>query len=427
MKIKHYETLDETVVHHQCANGLDVYCVLKPGFNKKFVSYTTKYGSMDDHFLVNNKEVRVPDGIAHFLEHKMFDKEDGDVFTHFGKNGANANAFTSYDMTSYLFSTTTELYENLKTLMNMVEQPYFTAETVKKEVGIIEEELKMYLDDPDFRSYMELLKAMYHVSPIRNDIGGSIESINKITEAHLYMCHETFYHPSNMVLIIVGDINYKEVIDFVDAHQNNRGLNNSHKIERLLPEEPEHVVTPYTELTMDVSETKVKLGYKGVSTSLAPHARLKKDMTMMLALDLVFGEQSPYYYVLEDKGLADDSFSCMHIEELDHSFSVFAVNTLEVELFAEEINNIIDEVKQGAFFNEEMLKLKKREVIGDFLSSLNSPEYIAMQYTKYKLDDVDLFLVLEVIDDITIRDIEEVFAESLDKNYQVISVVKPNE
>lgn len=427
MEIKHYETLGETVVHHQCDNGLDVYCVLKPGFNKKFVSYTTKYGSMDDHFIVNNEEVRVPDGIAHFLEHKMFEKEDGDVFQHFGKNGANANAFTTYDRTSYLFSTTTELYNNLQILMDMVENPYFTAETVEKEVGIIEEELKMYLDDPDFRSYMELLKGMYHVSPLKNDIGGSIDSIKEITHDHLYTCHATFYHPSNMVLIIVGDVDYKSVIDFVDAHQTKRGLDNNHTIERLLPTEPSEVVTPYMELTMDVSETKVTLGYKSTSGSLSPKETLKKDMTMMLALDLVFGAQSPYFYALEEKGLIDDSFSYMHAEEVDYSYSVFSVNTHQVDAFVSEINAIIDKVKHGTFFNEEMLMLKKREVIGDFLSSLNSPEYVAMQYTKFKLDGVDLFAVLEVIEDITLSDIESAFASALDSDYQVLSVVKPND
>ncbi len=426
MEIKHYEALGETVVHHQCDNGLDVYCVLKPGFNKKFVSYTTKYGSMDDHFIVNNEEVVVPDGIAHFLEHKMFEKEDGDVFQHFGKNGASANAYTSYDRTSYLFSTTTELYKNLKTLMDMVEQPYFTAETVAKEVGIIDEELKMYLDDPDYRAEMGLLQSMYHASPIRNDIGGSTASIKEITHAHLYTCYETFYHPSNMVLVIVGDIDYEEVIDYIDSHQASRGLDSQHMIEKIMPDEPRRVVKPYIEMEMDITETNVKVGFKGVSESLTSEARLKKDLAMMLALDLVFGEQSLYYYELEDKGLIDNSFNYMHAEEVDYSYSVFAVNTHQVDPFVSAINDIIDKVKQGAFFNEEMLMLKKREVIGDFLSSLNSPEYVAMQYTKYKLDGVDLFDVLDVIDEISLDDIKTVFNRTLDKDYQAVSVVKPN-
>lgn len=426
MKIKHYETLGETVVYHQCDNGLDVFCVLKPGFNKKFVSYTTKYGSMDDRFIVNNEEVRVPDGIAHFLEHKMFEKEDGDVFQHFGRNGADANAFTSYDRTTYLFSTTTELYSNLQILMDMVEQPYFTAETVEKEVGIIDEELKMYQDDPDYRSYMELLKSMYQDSPVRTDIGGTAESIKQITHDHLYMCHETFYHPSNMVLILVGDMDHEAVIQYIDKHQNERGIKRQPEIERIQPTEQRQIVRAYNELRLDVNETKVKIGYKGDNEEMSPRDKMKKDLSMMLALDLVFGEQSPYYYELQDKGLIDDSFNFFHSEEVTHSFTMFAVNTSEDEAFVNAIDEIIKDVKGKTFFTDESLMLKKREVIGDYLSSLNSPEYISYQYTKYYLDGVNLYDVLDVIDEITVQDIEKLFLSMLDKQYQSVSIVKPN-
>ena len=426
MQIKHYETLDETVVHHQCDNGLEVIFVLKPGFNKKFVSYTTKYGSLDDHFIVNGEEVRVPDGIAHFLEHKMFEKEDGDVFTQFGQNGANANAYTSYDRTSYIFSTTTELYANLKTLMNMVEQPYFTAETVEKEVGIIDEELKMYLDDPDYRSYMELLKSMYQDSPLRVDIGGTSESIKQITHEHLYMCHETFYHPSNMVITIVGDLDYEEAIQFIEDHQNARGMDNNHTIERIVPTEQRQIVRPYTELRLDVNTTKVKIGYKGESDSLSPRERMKKDLSMLLALDIVFGEQSNYFYELQDKGLVDDSFNFAHSEEASFSFTMFAVNTNDDESFVQAIDDIITRVKDTQFFTDEQLMLKKREIIGDYLSSLNSPEYISSQYTKYYIDGMNLYELLDVIDEITVEDLATLFGTMLDKQYQSVSVVKPN-
>lgn len=426
MQIKHYDTLDETVVHHQLDNGLELIFIMKPGFNKKCVSYTTKYGSMDDHFIVNGEEVRVPDGIAHFLEHKMFEKEDGDVFTQFAQNGANANAYTSYDRTSYIFSTTTELYANLKTLMNMVEQPYFTQETVEKEVGIIDEELKLYLDDPDHRSYMELLKSMYQDSPLRKDIGGTSESIKQITHEHLYMCHETFYHPSNMVITIVGDLDYEEAIQFIEEHQNARGLDNNHTIKRIVPIEQRQIVRPYTELRLDVNETRVKIGYKGESETLSPRDRMKKDLSMMLALDLVFGEQSNHFYELQDKGLIDDSFNFMHVEEASFSFTMFTVNTNEDEAFIQAIDDIILSVKDEQYFNDDKLTLKKREVIGDYLSSLNSLEYISSQYTKYYIDGMNLYDVLDVINEITAEDLTALFDVMLDKQYQSVNVVKPN-
>lgn len=426
MKTKYYETIDETVVHHKCDNGLDIYCILKPRFNKKFVTYTTKYGSIDDHFIVNGEEVRVPDGIAHFLEHKMFEKEDGDVFQLFSKHGANANAFTSYDRTAYLFSTTHELKKNLKLLMDMVENPYFTDKTVEKEVGIIDEELKMYRDNPGYRLYFETLQLMYHDLPVKKDIGGTSESIKEITKEHLYTCHETFYHPSNMVLFIVGDVDYEDIIQYIETHQNNRGLKSSHEIHRILPDEPRATKNIRNELEMDVGETKAMIGYKGDSTSLSNHEKLIKDMSLMLGLDLVFGEQSNYYYDLQKKGLIDDSFNFYHVEEGTHSFTLISGNTEDVDGFSDAISDIVDEVNSENYFTDEKLTLKKREVIGDYLSSLNSPEYIATQYTKYYMDGIDLYELLEVIDNISNEDIAYYFKTMLDDKYKVLSVVKPH-
>src|SRR5699024_12574419 len=153
MQTREYRGVDEKVYSHTCSNGLEIFIIPKPGYSKKFATYTTKYGSMDDHFRVDGSEFVVPDGIAHFLEHKMFEKEDGDVFNLFSKYGANANAFTSYDRTSYLFSTTEDFTKNLDLLMSMMEQPYFTHETVACEVGIINEKIKMYQDNPLYRLY----------------------------------------------------------------------------------------------------------------------------------------------------------------------------------------------------------------------------------------------------------------------------------
>ncbi|MFB9861332.1 EF-P 5-aminopentanol modification-associated protein YfmH [Salinicoccus siamensis] len=419
-----YPKIDEQVYKHECDNGLTVFVIPKPGYSKKFATYTTKYGSMDDHFIVGGEEYRVPDGIAHFLEHKMFEKEDGDVFNLFSKYGANANAFTSYDRTSYLFSATESFDQNLKLLMDMVEQPYFTEETVEKEVGIINEEIKMYQDNPGYRLYFETLNQMYHNLPVKVDIAGTEASISKITADHLFLCHKTFYHPSNMVMILVGDFDVDGLIDYIDAHQNRRKIEPLPKLERVLPLEPKEIVKHKNILTMDVEETKSMIGFKYYQENDDTENRLKRDLSMMFALDMVFGEQSDFYYELMDKGLIDDSFNFSHIEESDFSHAFFATNTEEPDAFAAEIRNIIESVKTGGFFTEEKLMNQKREVIGDYLASLNSPEYIANQYTKYYLDGYDLYKLLEVIEEITIQEVETHFIDVMDPEYMVECILK---
>lgn len=427
MKRTDYPEIDESVYEHRCANGLDVFIVQKPGYSKKFVTYTTKYGSMDDHFRVDGESFKVPEGIAHFLEHKMFEKEDGDIFNLFSKYGANANAFTSYDRTSYLFSTTESFDKNLKLLMDMVEKPYFTEETVEREVGIIGEEIKMYQDNPGYKIYFETLNQMYHNLPVKDDIAGTEASIAEITSDHLFLCHRTFYHPSNMVLILVGEFDVDAVIASIDTHQSERKMMDAPEIERVLPDEPREIVKAHSVLKMDVEETRVMLGFKHHQKSGDAMARLKRDLSMMFALDMVFGEQSEYYYELMEKNLIDDSFNFSHIEEAAFSHLLFASNTEAPERFTEEITSIIETVKNSDFFTEEKLTVQKREIIGDYLSSLNSPEYIANQYTKYYLDGYDLYKLPEVIESIEINDVKQHFTDVLDTRYMVECILKPHD
>lgn len=427
MILHDYETIDEKVYQETLDNGLNVFIINKPGYNKKFVTYTTKYGSLDDQFIANGVSHSVPDGIAHFLEHKMFEKEDGDVFNLFSKNGANANAFTSFDRTSYLFSTTENFYDNLKLLMKMVEEPYFTDETVEREIGIINEEIKMYQDNPGYRLYFETLKAMYKNLPVKIDIAGTLDSIREITKEHLFLCHETFYHPSNMALIIVGDFNVGEVFEFIRSHQDERNVSTQMQIERILPKEPAEVNISKNILELDVSETKVMLGFKRLQNLKEDEARLKRDISMMFALDMLFGEQSDYYYEMLNNHLIDDSFNFSHLEETEFCHVLMTTNTNTPENFKKRILEIIEEAKHNDTINEKRLNNQKREVIGDFLSSLNSPEYIANQYTKYHLDGYDLYRLPEVIESITLEEVKHHCFDMLNTEYMVESLVKPYE
>ncbi|MFN3367779.1 MAG: EF-P 5-aminopentanol modification-associated protein YfmH, partial [Exiguobacterium mexicanum] len=195
-----FEQLDETLYHEKLENGLEVFILPKKGFSKTFATFTTKYGSIDNHFVPRGEKdaIKVPDGIAHFLEHKMFEKEEGDIFQQFSKQGASANAYTSFTRTAYLFSATGQINENIETLLDFVQEPYFTEQTVEKEKGIIAQEITMYDDQPDWRLYFGIIENMYKNHPVKIDIAGTVDSIQDITAEHLYTCYNTFYHPSNM-------------------------------------------------------------------------------------------------------------------------------------------------------------------------------------------------------------------------------------
>ena len=415
MTVKYYEALEETVISETLPNGLEVVYVKKPGFNKKYATYTTRFGSKDNHFTVDGKEHKIPDGIAHFLEHKMFEKEDGDVFHKFSEHGASANAFTSFDRTSYLFSCTENFYDNLELLMDMVEKPYFTDESVEKEIGIINEEIKMYQDNPGFRLFTTMMESLYQKHPVRIDIAGTLESISEITKEDLYLCHDTFYAPNNMVLIVVGDLNEDELFSYVKNHQSKREHSKKDLVVHTVSE-PKEVNDKEKTVSMNVSEDRFMLGYK-FNNDLSTKKLLKLDFTMMFALEMVFGPKSDYYYELINNGLVDDSFQFAFNGESDFAHTLFVSHTNDIESTVKRIKEIIDEVKSTDYFTEDMLLSEKRETIGDYLSSLNSPEYIANQYTKYFLDGGNLYEILDIIEAVTIDDVKKAFETVLDDHY----------
>src|SRR5690606_38157317 len=215
----HVRQLDEELTVGTLPNGLEVFVLRKPGFSKKYAVFSTRYGSIDRTFRHPGDGTwhTVPDGIAHFLEHKLFEEEGGNAFDRFAALGASANAYTSYTMTSYLFSCSDHFRENLDILLDYVQEPYFTDENVEKEKGIIEQEIRMYQDHAAYRTMRTLLNCLYHQHPVRIDILGSVESIRRIDKDTLYRCHEAFYHPSNMALFVVGEVDPGEVFELVEA------------------------------------------------------------------------------------------------------------------------------------------------------------------------------------------------------------------
>ncbi|UXR44333.1 EF-P 5-aminopentanol modification-associated protein YfmH [Staphylococcus simulans] len=414
MKKRYYELIDETVYEAQMDNGLKVFIIPKPGFQKTFVTYTTQFGSLDSKFkpLGSDEFVTVPDGVAHFLEHKLFEKEEGDLFTDFAEDNAQVNAFTSFDRTSYLFSATSNVESNILRLMNMVETPYFTEATVEKEKGIIAEEIKMYQEQPGYKLMFNTLRAMYKQHPVKVDIAGSVESIYEITKDDLYLCYETFYHPSNMVMFVVGNVDPERIHDLVRDHEAKRELTAQPEIVRDSLEEPEAVQQTKVVEEMNIQIPRLMLGFKNVPQQASKEVFMKHDIEMTFFFEMVLGEETDFYQNLLNEGLIDDTFGYQFVLEPSYSFSLITSSTPDPDKLK---SLLLDELKAkvGNLEDEEAFELLKKQFIGEFISSLNSPEYIANQYTKLYFEGVSLFNMLDIVDSITLESINEAAEKSL--------------
>lgn len=420
-----YEQLQETLYHEKMSNGLDVYVLPKKGFNKTYAVFTTKYGSIDNRFvpLGKNEMVHVPDGIAHFLEHKLFEKADGDVFQDFSKQGASANAFTSFTRTAYLFSSTSNVERNLETLIDFVQDPYFTEKTVEKEKGIIGQEINMYDDNPDWRLYFGVIENMYKEHPVRIDIAGTVESISHITKDLLYECYETFYHPSNMLLFIVGPVDPEAIITQVRENQEKKPYTDQPEIKREEVKEQEAVFRKEKEIKMNVQGPKCLVGLKSKNPFKLGKELLKHELSMNLLLEALFGKSSAQYESLYEKGYIDETFSFDFTAEYGFGFAAIGGDTPEPDLLAEDISSML--LRAGELITAEKIELARKKKIGTFLKALNSPEYIANQFTRYAFLDMSLFDVVTVLEQITLEDVQNVIQEEIAADRLTVCKVVP--
>lgn len=423
MKQTYYKAIDETLFETVLDNGMQLFIIPKKGFQKSYVTMTTKYGSIHNDFVrQDGTKVHMPKGIAHFLEHKMFEKEDGDMFNAFSKYGSSANAFTSYDRTSYLFTTVESLKENIKLLVDMLQTPYFTKESVEKEVGIIAEEIKMYQDQPNYRLYYQTLKAMYHTHPVRVDIAGTVESINEITDQTLYDCYNTFYHPKNMVMFIVGNVEPKAMTEYINGVI--KPFNTFQPVNILPFEEPESVAVNEVKSIDNVQMDKLMLGIKTDNFKSTDNLILT-ELKILFALDMLFGEQTDFYQSLLKEQLIDDSFGFNFTIEPTFSHMFIAGATRDAERLKQ---HIISQLYNFDLLNDQKaFDLIIRQTIGEYVSSMNSPEYIANQFTRYFFNDVILFDILPLLEQLTLAECIETYKSTLNNAHITDSrIVKRN-
>ncbi|GED29087.1 pitrilysin family protein [Brevibacillus centrosporus] len=424
MQTTKFEQVNETVYNETLPNGLQVYLVPKQGFSKTYAVFTTRYGSIDSHFRTRNgEEINVPDGIAHFLEHKMFEKKDRDVMHEFSKNGASCNAFTSFNRTAYLFSCTDKLDDNLNLLLDYVQEPYFTDASVEKEKGIIGQEITMYDDNPDWKVYMNLLKAMYKDYPINIEIAGTIETISHITKEYLYQCYETFYHPANMLLLVVGSFEPEAIMKLIRDNQSSKEFSPAPQITRLFPTEQPEPAQAKIEASLAVGLPKCMIGIKEREQGLTKEALLKRDLTTKLLLDIAFGTSSAVYERLYDSELITESFDFDYSSEQDYAYTIMGGDTPDPEKLVQTIQAEIEQLKQKGIDQDDFERAKRKK-IGNFLRSLNSVEFIANQFTSFKFNGNDLFTVVPTLESITREDVEKRLHEHFVDGQMAVSIVR---
>ena len=405
-------------------NGLTVMIIPKTGIRKKYVMWATHYGSIDNKFVIPGEEkvTEVPDGIAHFLEHKMFEQENGtnslDVLTALG---VNANAYTTTNYTTYLFEATDNFYKALDELMDYVQHPYFTDENVEKEKGIIAQEINMYNDYPDWEVYMNALKCMYKNNPIIIDIAGTVESIQKIDKDILYKCYNTFYNPSNMLMCFCGDFNPEDLIKEVK----NRLVEKKPQgeIKRIYQEEPANIVEKRKEQTMEVS---MPLFVIGIKDKLEKENIVKKHIAIEILLNMLIGKSSDLYKDLyQEELLISEPFLEYEFGE-DYAHVAISGASKDPDKILEKLLEQINKMKKEGIKEEDFNRIRNM-LYGNAVKEFNSVSDIARMFVTDYFKGINSFDYLETYKQITMQYAKQVLEDTFKEENTVISIIKGKE
>lgn len=419
--------LKEKLYQRTLESGLELFLLLKPGYQKKYAAFATRFGSIDSRFQVNGTEeaIELPGGVAHFLEHKLFEDEKGNVSDRFAALGASSNAYTTFTHTNYLFSGTDCFTESLELLLDFVQEPYFTAESVKKEQGIIGQEIRMYDDHPQWRVFFNLLAALYREHPVRIDIAGTKESIAKITPALLYQCYRTFYHPGNMGLFIVGDLSLDEVGRQVEENLARHNHTPMGPIERFLPEEPAEILQQRVSQELMVSEPIFNLGFKDPQVALwQGRDLLRRETAMELLLEIIFGESEPFFNELYEAGLIDANFDSGYTAETTYGYTLIGGETRDPEQLYARIMEQIQKLRMSGI-TEEQFERHRRNQLGGYMRRFNSLEFIANSYLAHHFRGSDLFQYPAILRDLRRQDLAELLEINLNPDRHAVSLVLP--
>lgn len=423
------DIIKEELYFETLENGLRVYFMPKRGFVKKYAILATDFGSNDLEFVPKGEcdRIRVHEGIAHFLEHKMFEQPDGgNAFDLFSKYGASANAFTNFNMTAYLFSATENFNECLTHLIDYVQTPYYTEENVEKEKGIIAQEIKMYDDDPSWQVYFNALKAMYQKHNVRIDIAGDVDSIYKITPDELYKCYNTFYNPSNMILFVIGDLDENEVMDVIKKANHSDIDKIEGKIQRFPNEEPKEIAQKEIVEKYQVSMPMFNIAYKDEDVNLRGKELLKKEVVSDILCDMIFKTGSELNEDMYMKGMVNDSFYGGFYSEVEYAFTLISGEGKDPHKVKDTITEYLERYKKEGLSRVGFERAKKKK-IGEFLKYMDSMEFIANNFISYAFKDVNILDYLEVLKEVEFEDVENRLRTHFKEENCVISIVEPIE
>ena len=423
MEKKLYERIGEEVFRATLPNGLPVYIVPKKGFSRKYALFATRYGGMDMRFEKDGQWLDTPAGIAHYLEHKMFDTEEGNALQELAKNGAEPNAFTSNAITCYYFDATEKFYESLEILLSFVSVPYFTDESVQKEQGIIAQEIGMIEDNPEWQVYKQLMQALYHTSPARTPVAGSVESISHITAQTLYDCHKAFYTPANMCLVVVGDVKPERII--ASANQILPAKSGPLIRRDYGAEEELTAAEHFVSAAMEVSMPTFLVGFK-CPPQHGGEQQHRFTAIGELACDVLMGESSPLYARLYAEGLINGSFGAAFDLLPGASYVYAGGDSKDPQAVAEailaEARRLVSEGVDGDYYRRVV-----NANFGAALKALNSFESIAVSMAEGCFQGYDPYRFPEVYDSITVEDVLDFLRQNMTRDHMALSVITPKE
>ncbi len=417
------EQLGESFFDISHPSGLKILVMPKAGYSGAYAIFATKYGSIDNAIPQDDGSYKfIPDGTAHFLEHKLFESEDLDAFERFAKTGASANAYTSFERTGYLFSCTGNFKKNLEILLDFVQHPYFTQQTVEKEQGIIGQEIMMYKDAPDWESTFNLLRALYHNHPIKNDIAGSCESIAEISADLLYECYNSFYDLGNMVLAVAGNVSLDDVIEVADSvlvKKANGGL-----LKRKVVDEPEQIVTDYIQEYLPVGTPQFMLGFKENRDN--PEISTKEEIAMDMLLDIISGPSSALYKRLIEMNLINTTFSYEYFTGFGFCSVLFGGESGNPKAVEKEIKAEIRRFRENGI-DEKIFSRTRKKLYGRMIMGLNDIDEIANNMAMSYFYNENIFTDFELYKTITVEYLEELLSKSMRDEYSALSVILPEE
>ncbi len=425
MQVTENLKVKEKLYSEKLDNGMTVLIIPKPGVQKKYVIWGTNYGSNDNKFIVpgEEKETQVPNGVAHFLEHKMFEQENGinslDTLTSLG---VNANAYTTNDHTAYLFECTDNFYEALDELMDYVQHPYFTDENVEKEKGIIGQEIMMYDDYPEWRVYLNAMKAMYNNNPIKIDIVGTIETISKIDKEILYKCYNTFYNPSNMVMVVCGDFEPNNVLEEIKKRLIPK--DQSGEIKRIYPEEPTEIVQEKIEQKLEVSRPLYTIGIKDTNlTSIEKNEMVKKELGIQILLNLLIGRSSNLYKKLYNDGIINSQPSLDYEYGKNYAHILITGQTINPEEVYNQFKTEVNSMKKDGIYEDDFERIKKM-IYGGYVKEYNDVTDIARMFLSDCFKGINSFDYLEEIETINVEFLNQLLKDIFKEENMVLSIVK---